>query len=120
MRSISKLFLLFQLFFLASLTGAFQTGSKIVAGSTNYERRKTSGNLVQSASFVKRSSSMVVLDAKKKVSANEEEERVKKSPLELVLVYMTPWRNPNSIFVYMFMILYALGKYSEARHLENF
>ena len=88
MRSISKLFLLFQLFFLASLTGAFQTGSKIVAGSTNYERRKTSGNLVQSASFVKRSSSMVVLDAKKKVSANEEEERVKKSPLELVLVYM--------------------------------
>ena len=58
-----------------------------------------------------------VLCAKKKVP--DEEEREKKSPLELMVVYMTPWRNPNSIFVYMFAILYALGKVSEARHLES-
>lgn len=32
----------------------------------------------------------------------------------LFLVYMTPWRNPNSIFVYMLLTLIALGKYSES------
>lgn len=40
-------------------------------------------------------------------------ERVE-SPLELFVLYATPWRNPNSIFVYLFLIVYALGKYSEA------
>ena len=32
----------------------------------------------------------------------------------LFLVYMTPWKNPNSIFVYLFLTLYLLGEYSEA------
>lgn len=32
----------------------------------------------------------------------------------LVLTYMTPWKNPNSIFVYLFLTLYLLGEYSEA------
>ena len=36
------------------------------------------------------------------------------SALGMVLLYLTPWRNPNSIFVYMFLVLYGLGKYSEA------
>jgi len=35
-------------------------------------------------------------------------------PLQLFFVYMTPWKNPNSIFVYLFIALYALGKYSGA------
>ena len=35
--------------------------------------------------------------------------------LSLALLYMTPWKNPNSIFVYLFGILYVLGKISEAR-----
>ena len=37
-------------------------------------------------------------------------------PLELVLLYMTPWRNPNSIFIYMIATVIILGKISEARH----
>mmetsp|Transcript_9832 Transcript_9832/g.20435 ORF Transcript_9832/g.20435 Transcript_9832/m.20435 type:complete len:121 (-) Transcript_9832:477-839(-) len=45
----------------------------------------------------------------------EEPEREKKNALELVILYMTPWRNPNSIFVYLFGGLYFLGKYSEAQ-----
>jgi hypothetical protein len=36
---------------------------------------------------------------------------------KLILVYMTPWRNPNSIFVYMFALIYALGKYSESHNM---
>ncbi|KAL7559891.1 hypothetical protein ACA910_005388 [Epithemia clementina (nom. ined.)] len=32
----------------------------------------------------------------------------------LFLTYMTPWKNPNSIFVYLFLTLYLLGEYSEA------
>eukprot|EP00536_Pseudo-nitzschia_multiseries_P001118 jgi/Psemu1/2584/gm1.2584_g len=56
------------------------------------------------------------LNAKKKKAVVEEEpEREKNNPLGLLIVYMTPWRNPNSIFVYMFGIVYALGKYSEAQ-----
>lgn len=47
--------------------------------------------------------------------AEEEPEREKKNGLELVLLYMTPWRNPNSIFVYMIGTVYLLGKYSEAQ-----
>jgi hypothetical protein len=27
---------------------------------------------------------------------------------------MTPWRNPNSIFVYLFVIIIVLGKIKEA------
>lgn len=44
-----------------------------------------------------------------------EPERQKKDGLWLFLLYMTPWKNPNSIFVYMLMVLYFLGKYSEAQ-----
>jgi hypothetical protein len=35
--------------------------------------------------------------------------------LRMLLAYATPWRNPNSIFVYMILILYLLGTYSEAQ-----
>lgn len=72
--------------------------------------------IVQSSSF-----SLIVLDAKKKKkissSVEEEEEREREQPrgLGLVLLFMTPWRNPNSIFVYMFGILYVLGKYGEMK-----
>jgi len=37
-------------------------------------------------------------------------------PLQLVLLYMTPWKNPNSIFVYMLLVVYVLGKLNENRH----
>jgi hypothetical protein len=33
----------------------------------------------------------------------------------MFLAYATPWRNPNSIFVYLFLIIFLLGKYSEAK-----
>ena len=64
-------------------------------------------------------SSLIVLDAKKKKTVEEEPVREKKNAFELVLVYMTPWRNPNSIFVYMFTALYFLGKYSEAQSIAK-
>ena len=48
-------------------------------------------------------------------SVEEEEEREQPRGLGLVLLFMTPWRNPNSIFVYMFLILYGLGKYGELK-----
>ncbi|KAG7342190.1 hypothetical protein IV203_007282 [Nitzschia inconspicua] len=44
-----------------------------------------------------------------------EQEKEKTNALGLFILYMTPWRNPNSIFVYMLLLLYALGKYSEAQ-----
>jgi hypothetical protein len=63
--------------------------------------------------------SVTALDVikKKKVSPEIAEpgqvkERV--SGIGLFFLYMTPWKNPNSIFVYMLVTLYFLGKYSEA------
>jgi len=58
------------------------------------------------------------LDAKKKI-VEEEPEREKNDGFGLFLVYMTPWKNPNSIFVYMIALLYCLGKYSEAQHIAR-
>mmetsp|Transcript_29511 Transcript_29511/g.34211 ORF Transcript_29511/g.34211 Transcript_29511/m.34211 type:complete len:133 (-) Transcript_29511:149-547(-) len=60
----------------------------------------------------KNTSAAAASNKKKNVKKVEEKESPK--GLSLVLVYMTPWRNPNSIFVYMFGLLYALGKYSES------
>jgi hypothetical protein len=51
---------------------------------------------------------------KKKGENNDETLQKMPSPTDLFLAFMTPWRNPNSLFVYMLIILYTLGKYSEA------
>ena len=32
----------------------------------------------------------------------------------IIAGFLTPWRNPNSIFLYMLIILTVLGKYNEA------
>ena len=50
-----------------------------------------------------------------KINKKDKPEEKKKMEwgLDLFLVYMTPWRNPNSIFVYLLLLLYSLGKYSE-------
>ena len=48
---------------------------------------------------------------------NDEETSEKNSPIQLFFIYMNPFYNPNSIFVYMFAILYCLGKYSESKHI---
>lgn len=56
----------------------------------------------------------------KKKQVNQEPERVKVTdPLQLLILYATPWYNPNSIFVYLFALLYALGKYSEAQSMAG-
>ena len=59
-----------------------------------------------------------LLEAKKntKKSPAGSEEKESPSALTMLIAYMTPWRNPNSIFVYMLLTLYALGKYSESQH----
>ena len=61
----------------------------------------------------------VSLEAAKKKGAEKKERETVTDPAKLVLLYMTPWRNPNSIFVYLFGILYALGKYSEVHSLTG-
>ena len=33
----------------------------------------------------------------------------------IIAGFLTPWRNPNSIFLYMLIILTVLGKYNEAK-----
>lgn len=41
-------------------------------------------------------------------------EKQKLDVAKLIVVFLTPWKNPNSIFLYMFLILDLLGKYNEA------
>ena len=55
-----------------------------------------------------------LLEAKKSKKSPGGEEKKTPSPMTLLVAYMTPWRNPNSLFVYMLLTVYALGKYSEA------
>ena len=49
-----------------------------------------------------------------KKSPPQEKEREENDAIGLLFLYMTPWKNPNAIFVYMLLIVYGLGKYSEA------
>jgi hypothetical protein len=51
------------------------------------------------------------------VAKEPKQEKEKVGGIGLLILYMTPWKNPNSIFVYMLLTLYFLGKYSEARSL---
>ena len=52
---------------------------------------------------------------KKRVPVEKKKEEDSTDPLKLFLTYATPWRNPNSIFVYLFLIVYILGSISEAK-----
>lgn len=59
------------------------------------------------------------LSAKKSNQPNDKEKtgnetKKKLDPLELFILFMTPWRNPNSIFIYMLIILNILGKMNES------
>jgi hypothetical protein len=88
---------------------AFQH-SALMSGSTKFVRSALS---MDRNGFFRptKTVSETVLLAKKKP---EEPEREKNDGLSLFLLYMTPWKNPNSIFVYMLLLLYVLGKSSEA------
>jgi len=106
---------------------SFQLGPKIVQNDTptfrfpsNRDRILIKSSEQQKAlstptSFYSASPSSTEINAKKKKIAEEEPERKKNNAFELVLLFMTPWRNPNSIFVYLFGTVYFLGKYSEAQ-----
>ena len=96
---------------------SFQFGPKSAQNNKPTFRFSQNRHLRQIKSIGHRNSlstlSSTELDAKKK-KGEEEPLREKKNALELVILYMTPWRNPNSIFVYLFAGVYFLGKYSEA------
>lgn len=70
------------------------------------------------ANSLKHSNSALLAKKKGKEvgEASASGDKKKLDPLELILLFMTPWRNPNSIFVYMFLILYVLGKMNETPH----
>jgi acyl-coenzyme A synthetase/AMP-(fatty) acid ligase len=55
----------------------------------------------------------VALASKKKGPDDKKPEKEKVSGLDLVLLYMTPWKNPNSIFVYFILIINILAKIKE-------
>jgi hypothetical protein len=59
---------------------------------------------------------VAALAAKKGGQDDKIPEREKASSgLDLFLLYMTPWRNPNSIFVYFILIINILAKVREAQ-----
>jgi hypothetical protein len=59
-----------------------------------------------------------VLFAAKKPKGDGAKEGEKKQvvdPLELFILFMTPWKNPNSIFIYMLLIINILGRMQESQ-----
>ena len=68
------------------------------------------------ASSIARADTVIV--AAKKPKSGEAEDIEKKQvvdPLELFILFMTPWRNPNSIFIYMLLIINILGRMQESQ-----
>ena len=59
----------------------------------------------------------VIFAAKKPKGGGPEEGEKKQvvDPLELFILFMTPWRNPNSIFIYMLLIINILGRMQESQ-----
>ena len=47
--------------------------------------------------------------AKKGGPADDSQPPEKSSPLDYFILYMTPWKNPNSIFVYFILIINLLS-----------
>lgn len=78
---------------------------------TNQSPSFSPNNMIQPSHFVNALFETALM-AKK---TPKEPEREKKDALGLLILYMTPWKNPNSIFVYMLLLLYGLGTYSEAQ-----
>ena len=89
----------------SSLQGSFLSLKGGVLRSSSLQNTNRDGY------WVRKGRSLAALSAQEREEAEKEERK----GLQLVLLYMTPWRNPNSIFVYLFLILYVLGKMSEAR-----
>ena len=48
------------------------------------------------------------LASRKKTDMGNGEPDEKLTPFKLILAYATPWRNPNSIFVYFFLAIYLI------------
>mmetsp|Transcript_8537 Transcript_8537/g.17811 ORF Transcript_8537/g.17811 Transcript_8537/m.17811 type:complete len:133 (+) Transcript_8537:78-476(+) len=97
---------------------SFQIGSSVAKINSPTSRLSSNHvvSVIEQERWLSTPASTTALNAKKKKVVEEEPVREKKNALELVLLYMTPWRNPNSIFLYMFGALYFLGKYSEAHN----
>ena len=111
---LTRTFLLFCLSVILSslaLGEAFQTGGQSVFGVKNAQSVQNPLNIPAQRSFQRRSVEVNLKAPKKK---EEEKEKIGDNASKMFLAYANPIRNPNSIFVYMLTVLYALGKYSEA------
>ncbi len=105
--------------FLLSTCHAFQHSSSSVGLpfiSVRQQQREPLSFTASSSSSSSSSLNTALFQAKpkNKNSPNNTPEKEKQTGISLLFTYMTPWRNPNSIFVYMFGLLYVLGKYSES------
>lgn len=100
-----------------SVSDAFQPVHNAVRLTSSFQQKTMPVSSTSSTALFqakKAPSKPMKTKGKKNVKGNNEQEKEKVTGLNMVLLYMTPWKNPNSIFVYMFGILYALGKYSES------
>ena len=94
-----------------ALSEAFQTAPSGVLGKTQSVQSFPSSTL--RPAFHRRSLEANLKGPKKK---EEDKEKIGADGMKMFAAYANPMRNPNSIFVYLFMALYALGTYSEAHH----
>ena len=91
-----------------ALSEAFQSG---ISGKTLSAGNSLLGTPTPTAMFHRRLVEVHLKAPKKKEIVKEQ---IGDDPVKMFLAFANPTRNPNSIFVYMLMTLYALGKYSES------
>ena len=80
--------------------------------------RAVSKNIASSGAASLSARADTAVFAAKKPKGSEAKEGEKKQvvdPLELFILFMTPWRNPNSIFIYMLLIINILGRMQESQ-----
>jgi len=119
MRSIPKLLLLVLVWLVFTFDDVFAftipTGRHVLTTNNRILHESSTGVLSNTVVVSSRQSTA------HRLAKTPQKEPPKESPkgLDLILLYMTPWRNPNSIFVYLFAIIYVLGKISESRHMTG-
>ena len=114
--------------------GAFQVSTKLhcdcvtsripsrttsAFGGTTMQRQQQEQQEQQQRQQEETLMTLMMVPKNKSGNKNEDEVIKQKWDFSLFLTYMTPWINPNSVFVYLFLTLYALGKYSEAHRVVN-
>ena len=97
---------------------AFKSKNRIPGvGGMNYGQKKGNTQITTKKVITKNTTKKVMKSTNKTKISSNKSSSTPKADIDwptIIAGFLTPWRNPNSIFLYMLIILTVLGKYNEA------